>query len=358
MKRSLTVETDSAVDSIRKKQRIETTNSTQESDRNNGESTATIEGNLMHQTLSKLNPQDQARYEAYRRSCFPANAVSNFVAHSLHVNSIQTKLQMAQMQELLGGSGTTTGEADELTLPTSTTTAHNNNTTKKENQNEIPHASQIRTQTPKLEELVAPPSAAGEITVLVSTIAKLYAQRLVQSARSVATLQGYSRSDKLLPTHFLEAHRVRRQMGVDPGFYQSPIECGRGGGSSSGGSGGSSSSLTGGLYQSYGSGPIPGCTTALAAAALQIQDRNQVKLEAAIRAQEKYDEWNHASATDGDANNVGNITATDAGQSSNDGTIDMNKPDEVISTVRVVEKKANIYSQHQQQEQQPDSSSK
>lgn len=58
---------------------------------------------------------------------------------------------------------------------------------------------------------------------------------------------------------------------------------------------------------------MPGCTTALAAAALQIQDRNQVKLEAAILAQQKYDEWNASVATN-------DTTDTDA-QIGNEGDI-------------------------------------
>mmetsp|Transcript_8414 Transcript_8414/g.18191 ORF Transcript_8414/g.18191 Transcript_8414/m.18191 type:complete len:387 (-) Transcript_8414:151-1311(-) len=82
---------------------------------------------------------------------------------------------------------------------------------------------------PPLENLVVPGSAS-EIVAVVSTLAKCYGQRLVAAAKRVADaeeeekeMDGTSSSSMaqkpLLPHHFLEAHRHRARAGVDPGFW-------------------------------------------------------------------------------------------------------------------------------------------
>mmetsp|Transcript_7563 Transcript_7563/g.14317 ORF Transcript_7563/g.14317 Transcript_7563/m.14317 type:complete len:190 (-) Transcript_7563:896-1465(-) len=77
---------------------------------------------------------------------------------------------------------------------------------------------------PPLSEFVAS-GASNHITLVVATVAKIYAQRLVKAARDVATRDGYHSDCALLPEHVLQAYETRVRQGKDPGFYmQHPSE--------------------------------------------------------------------------------------------------------------------------------------
>ena len=66
---------------------------------------------------------------------------------------------------------------------------------------------------------MVPPGQADEITIVVSTLAKAYAQRLVTAARRVAAAEGADESTPLTPDQVMKAYHSRVQAGLDPGFF-------------------------------------------------------------------------------------------------------------------------------------------
>jgi hTAFII28-like protein conserved region len=103
---------------------------------------------------------EQSRFEAFRRAAFPADAISTYVAQCLIDEHGETK------------------------------------------------------RSPILSELVAP-GHAEEICIVVSTLAKAYAQRLVTAARSFAGAP----TEPIEPEHILQAFQQRQGRGQDPGFF-------------------------------------------------------------------------------------------------------------------------------------------
>jgi|EP00979_Chaetoceros_neogracilis_P001801 hypothetical protein len=69
-----------------------------------------------------------------------------------------------------------------------------------------------------LSEYVAP-DTSSQIIVAVTTIAKIYAQRLVKSARDLKTEKNNGDDGALLPENILEAYHQRVKAGIDPGFF-------------------------------------------------------------------------------------------------------------------------------------------
>mmetsp|Transcript_68449 Transcript_68449/g.198513 ORF Transcript_68449/g.198513 Transcript_68449/m.198513 type:complete len:247 (-) Transcript_68449:80-820(-) len=128
------------------------------------ESTATAEGKVMAQVCSTFNRLEQSRFEAFRRAAFPADAISKYVAHCL-------------IEEHGGAEANGNRE-------------------------------------PMLSELCAP-GQAEEICIVVSTLAKAYAQRLVTAARQFTD----SPNQAIQPNHILRAFRDRQAKGLDPGFF-------------------------------------------------------------------------------------------------------------------------------------------
>lgn len=116
----------------------------------------------MSQVMSTFNRLEQSRFEAFRRAGFPADAVSTFVAHCL-----------------------------------------------------IDEHGQSGRRAPILSELCAP-GQAEEICIVVSTLAKAYAQRLVTAARRLATTTS---NEPITPDQILAAFRDRQAKGLDPGFF-------------------------------------------------------------------------------------------------------------------------------------------
>ena len=132
-------------------------------------------------------------------------------------------------------------------------------------------------QTPSLSNLVAPGSAS-KITSVVTTIAKIHAQRLVQSARSIASAQGYSKDEKLQIHHLMEAHRVRSK--YKSGFFMHS-------------SSSTHQSNTNNNNYMNRDDHHSNCTSMSMdsnfAAAFGRLDKNRVQYEAALQAQEMYD---------------------------------------------------------------------
>ena len=178
--------------------------------------TATTEGQTMTQVLRTLNRIETSRFEAYRRATFSSNSISDFLAHLLT-------------------------QAQEQTI----------------NRNLNHHCIQKRAFPTKLHDMV---DQAEEITLVTSTLAKVYAQRLVTAARQVATAQGWSDTEPLLSKHIMEAHHARQQAGIDPGFFMTRPE------------------------RSMGVSPWT-------AAALGVVDRFQQSRAAALQAQDDYDNF-------------------------------------------------------------------
>jgi hypothetical protein len=155
----------------------------------------------MSQVLSTFSATEQDRFAAYRRSTFATDAISNYVAFCLAKHSNEANKQRRKGLDLggedLGISSAGSDRNDALTCQ-----------------------KPISSVAP-LSEYVAP-GTASRINLIVGTISKIYAQRLVKSARSVANEKGYSNEKMILPDHVLEAHMKRLKSGVDPGFYMQP----------------------------------------------------------------------------------------------------------------------------------------
>jgi len=121
----------------------------------------------MAQVCSTFSRLEQSRFEAFRRATFPADAISKYVAHCL-------------IDEHGGGEGP-------------------------------------KRRAPILSELCAP-GQAEEICIVVSTLAKAYAQRLVTAARRLAE----NPNQPTTPEHLLQAFHDRQAKGLDPGFFFQP----------------------------------------------------------------------------------------------------------------------------------------
>ena len=160
----------------------------------------------MSQILSTFTTQEQDRFAAFRRSAFKGDVVSNYVAFCLAREEEKRYAQREGAARMLGvpldaigSSSTSSGRGSK------TRSVHFRG----------------KNGEPRLSNLVAP-NCAQEITVVVSALAKAYAQRLVTAARRVADAEGYPSEEKLLPQHYREAYQRRVQAGLDPGFFLQP----------------------------------------------------------------------------------------------------------------------------------------
>jgi hypothetical protein len=121
----------------------------------------------MAQVLSTFSRLEQSRFEAFRRATFCGDAIAKYVAHCL-----------------------------------------------------IEQHPDAKGRAPVLSEVCAE-GQAEEITVVVSTLAKAYAQRLVTAARRLVDGTNQSTID---PQHIIKAYEERRAQGLDPGFFLQPAE--------------------------------------------------------------------------------------------------------------------------------------
>jgi hypothetical protein len=161
----------------------------------------------MLQYLNSLNPLEYAQYEAFRRSTIRADLVAKFVASCLIQIEEERFSQRANAKDFLvqGHESAKETEARLQIRPLSRLEENSGNTVSNIN----------------LDDLVEP-GAAPEIAIAVSSLAKAYAQRLIQTSRSIAAAQGHDDHEPLLPSHVLEAYRQRSQAGLDPGFFLQP----------------------------------------------------------------------------------------------------------------------------------------
>jgi hypothetical protein len=119
----------------------------------------------MAQVLSTFSRLEQSRFEAFRRATFPSDAIGKYVAHCL-LQQDPTRLK----------------------------------------------------QAPVLSHVCAP-GTSEEIVIVVNTLAKAYAQRLVTAARRAAP-----DDTPIQPQHILHAFQERQTQGLDPGFFLQPSE--------------------------------------------------------------------------------------------------------------------------------------
>jgi len=231
------------------------------------EDTATPEGKMMAQALSTFLPSEQTRFEAFRRSRFRADAVSTFTSSCLMDASSRQYTQREKTRQYLGAAdyGVASTNRTILALGRDPITMYRNR--RGQGEELVGNKEDARSTHPDLGDLVAP-GRSQEITLIVSTLAKMYAQKMIQSARALATVEGYHNDAKILPRHLLEAHRHRVRAGVDPGFFMQ---------STTKGSGAVGGNITGGSM------------TASSAAALGQPDRFSLTFEVARAAQEAYD---------------------------------------------------------------------
>ena len=156
----------------------------------------------MSQVLSTFSATEKDRFAAYRRSAFASDAVSEYVAYCIAKHSKESNKRRRKGLdaggESLGISSSNLGRMNALTCQT-------------------PSSDRVA----PLSEYVAP-GTASRIKLIVGTVSKIYAQRLVKAAKTVANQKNCSNETPILPEHVLEAHNKRLKSGVDPGFYMQP----------------------------------------------------------------------------------------------------------------------------------------
>jgi hypothetical protein len=146
-------------------------------------STATADGQMMAQMLSTFSKLEQSRFEAFRRSTVPADAVHEWLAACL-ADRYSVSPPAAQ-----GGAGKSRSLAD-----------------------------------------LVQPGQADSISMVVATLAKVYAQRLVSEAQRLAqedsiksnnneVVTADEQQNPLQPQHIRRAWEHRKRQGLDPGFF-------------------------------------------------------------------------------------------------------------------------------------------
>ena len=178
----------------------------------------------MAQVLSTFSRLEQSRFEAFRRATFPRDAIAKYVAHCL-----------IEEQHRPVSQGDPIAAAAES----------------RQQQPQQPRTKPLR--DPILKEVVAP-GQAEDITIVVSTLAKAYAQRLVTAARRQANIRStaeaaaaaaasnennsqFSTPNKassprkastqptaITPQDIMKAYEERKAQGLDPGFFLQPWE--------------------------------------------------------------------------------------------------------------------------------------
>lgn len=314
-----------------KKRSSEASSNTDDEDETTKEDNTT-EVNQPSQIYSSLSPQEQYRFQCYRRSGFASKPIEKFVAKMLVDEANRRFVARRSTVVGLGGksfvnnshtlNGEDTGEAA-ASVTDCSDLDHNVHSTNKKRKKQskrqmlqeeskrrriamdqpppflldsfnigsgsasssgLNSSSTQGGSVPPLDQLVVPTSAS-EIVAVVSTLAKCYAQRLVSAARRVAdagddqerqeapTAKSPAIAQKpISPQHLLEAHRYRSRAGLDPGFWMADRVVDVHGRKEA-----SSSSIRASVGTSE-------------AAALGTEDRTRSCFLAAIAAQESYDE--------------------------------------------------------------------
>lgn len=194
--------------------------------------TATAEGKQMAQVLSTFSRLEQSRFEAFRKAAFPGDAISKYVAHCL--------IHEQHRPISVGGADSAAAEPPSFRtrIPGAEKGPYDRDGKAKARLRHLRPSAHYRRRK-VLSELVAP-GEAQDITVVVSTLAKEYAQRLVLAARRYATERtskakqrreaageedsGSEEHEKdediaISPEDLLKAHADRQARGLDPGFF-------------------------------------------------------------------------------------------------------------------------------------------
>jgi chemotaxis protein histidine kinase CheA len=169
-------------------------------------STATAEGRTMAQVLSTFSRLEQSRFEAFRRATFCGDAISRYIAQC-----------MIQTQEQRYGLAALPPPPAAVGATESVMTTHPSDSLNNDRRAAGATTTTRTLQQPPLLEHLCAPDHAEEITIVVSTLAKSYAQRLVTAARRAAT-----DDTRILPKHILQVYRERQASGLDPGFFLQP----------------------------------------------------------------------------------------------------------------------------------------
>eukprot|EP00536_Pseudo-nitzschia_multiseries_P010344 jgi/Psemu1/326017/estExt_fgenesh1_pg.C_3110008 len=195
------------------------------------EVTATAEGKQMAQVLSTFSRMEQSRFEAFRKAAFPGDAIAKYVAHCL-VHEQHRPLSGAE------GMGCPSAAEDADASDSLLGAARRPpSTVRAKHKTRFRHLRPVggANRRPVLSEVVAP-GQAGDITVVVSTLAKEYAQRLVTEARkhtaerrrrnAAAERNNDHNGDHdhdddpaIAPGDILRAYAHREARGLDPGFF-------------------------------------------------------------------------------------------------------------------------------------------
>lgn len=183
----------------------------------------TSEGLYMSQVLSTFNSEEMSRFEAFRRCTFRSDVLQDYIADCL-IEAHEKRVLHYQQKKL-------------CFFPA-----------EQQNQNQIgkdKDKDRKRKRKIELKDLVARSSTANdqtnpaqEIAIVVSTLAKAYAQRLVMQAKihqeeEIALKRlnantnnngnekekALSVSNELMPHHILQAHEFRVRRNLDPGFF-------------------------------------------------------------------------------------------------------------------------------------------
>ena len=245
--------------------------------------------------LSTLSKFEKSRFEAFRKSALPADAIREYLAHLLLLNQYDhLAAKCRQTTGLLVGNASN--------CPNATTAAAGGRLG-----TGVPHLEQVMmkltTQRFKKRPLcdLVQPNEADSIVVVVSALAKAYAQRLVTAARRVATVMAESNpngnvSQQPLQAHHIQlAHEARVKAGVDPGFFLQPN--------------------TTMLHRRGTAAPTAwACPGKIAAAALGQIDRHELLRQAALQAQEEYDQRHDKEVGEPDENVTNDVIVEDMTQ--------------------------------------------
>ena len=128
----------------------------------------------MAQMLSTFSKQEESRFEAFQRSSFQADAVEEFVAACI--------CHRRRVIPPRGSGGASAGALAMSSVPQNQQRPSPSSSTSKR------RLGRLERQGPRLQDLVSAPgpAVAQDVVIVVSTLAKIYAQRLVSAAVQVS----------------------------------------------------------------------------------------------------------------------------------------------------------------------------
>lgn len=172
----------------------------------------------MAQVLSTFSRLEQSRFEAFRKAAFRGDAVAKYVAHCL-IHEQHRPVSVGNHTQANINAATNNTKRTRIPGANSQETVRDGKT-KARFRNLRPNSHYQRRVV--LSEVVAP-GQAQDIALVVSTLAKEYAQRLVLAARRYATERLANDDNEedpaISPEDLFQAHADRQARGLDPGFF-------------------------------------------------------------------------------------------------------------------------------------------